>query len=316
MITEYDRQLQTLIPDPTPAFSLSYVERSEEGIAVGGDSLIPLDTLQGALIVELLNAVAKGADPERLMKKFEEETNSFLIEETQEKGMASPRGLYSRKNPIWKGGVIVFQWGNIDPRHRQAVKKAMKTWSQKTEGLVRFESFKNTGWNRFLVRIGLKDLLTVSTEALSRGVSGEATIGALSRASLRISSSTVDLEVLSRTVYHELGHVLGLWHEHQRHDRDDWIVVSREGPDFDKLPKYVSGFRWGWKGFRVGWLKISIPYPIFWKSQESYTVGAFDFDSIMLYPDFPIKKGPLQGALTVRNLQPSYWDVETVKRLY
>lgn len=49
-----------------------------------------------------------------------------------------------------------------------------------------------------------------------------------------------------RTVYHELLHTLGFWHEHNRADRDNYIKVMRENiepsqiTNFKKKPAYIS----------------------------------------------------------------------------
>jgi hypothetical protein len=63
-----------------------------------------------------------------------------------------------------------------------------------------------------------------------------------------------------------------------------------------------------------------IPYLCFWEQKNSAVYGTFDFDSVMLYSGLTIKKVPT-GNKTLKTKTPyntdlSYWDVETVRRIY
>ncbi len=268
----YKRRLEALIPDPTAALSLPYVDRTEGALVLGGDGLIPLDTPEGALTVELLNGVARGAQPVEPMT----------------------RGFYTKKagTRLWKGGVVVYRWGSIKSRHKEALLEAMKTWNRETGGKVRFEEFQSNGWDQFLVNHGLKDIVTISNMSHSGSSNGRATIGATGNGSLEMDSILTKNKEITRTAHHELGHVLGLLHEHQRYDRDEWINVIKKGSNYDKIPKFI-----GPRG-------------------ASYTFKAFDVDSVMLYEGFRIKKGPRKGTVTVKKPYPSKTDALTVRSLY
>jgi astacin (peptidase family M12A) len=105
-------------------------------------------------------------------------------------------------------------------------------------------------------------------------------------------------------VIHELGHVLGLLHEHDRLDRDQFISVT-------------------WANIPVGWQDQFQPVD----AASSQTVGAYDYCSIMHYPrmadgynnqDQPVFGYVNQCPACVPGKveSPSDGDVRTVKAMY
>ena len=78
------------------------------------------------------------------------------------------------------------------------------------------------------------------------------------------------------TVIHEIGHVVGFWHEHSRPDRDQYITVHQENirpgykPDFDKITAVDS---------------LGVPY---------------DFKSIMHYSKVAFAK---PGTMTITSIE-------------
>jgi hypothetical protein len=88
--------------------------------------------------------------------------------------------------------------------------------------------------------------------------------GCSSRVGKKLGSGSQDVNLASGClvpqVIHELGHAIGFWHEQGRSDRDSYLAVNTANADADQTYNFD----------RIGKAGIDI--------------GAFDFDSIMLYP--------------------------------
>ena len=77
-----------------------------------------------------------------------------------------------------------------------------------------------------------------------------------------------DRVLLDRSVRHETGHALGMYHEHNRKDRNEFVVLDPDCIDF--------------------WYGISGNFEI---EKRSKNIGPYDFDSIMHYGSTPHEKG-------------------------
>lgn len=67
------------------------------------------------------------------------------------------------------------------------------------------------------------------------------------------------------TVEHELGHALGLWHEHQRPDRDNYVTVHPE----NSLAEWAASFN-------------ALTNEVL-QLEHTKDLGPYDFNSVMHY---------------------------------
>ena len=329
IIKEFQEEIEKIAPDPTPALSLPGVKTNEEGnIVIGDDMVIDRKTLPGAITTEVLNAQARGEDVEEVIKSLNsvseeiEKGGNSSVEITQSKVGIRPQGFYTFSTPKWNNGVIWYKFEESFPQDlRNNVVEGMNRWSSET-GVVRFE--EKTDWfTDFLTTIGLASKVIIRVND-SLGVPGHAIVGSygawLSWMELR---SNADM----RTVLHELGHVLGLSHEHQRGDRDEYVeVIWEEVPSFMKGQyEKIDLFRIvredkGWWEYRprlvtiwIGFFRVVIGIPnwvwvknIVEKQEPTAFVTGYDYFSIMHYTHpFILKKPilvPLGGIYTDTNV--------------
>lgn len=211
------------------------------------------------------------------------------------------------KSLLWPKGIIPFYFEKGFPEKSKAeVIKAMRQWSCVTP--IQFIE-KDDMLNKYELK------LKIFTGQLPVYAAGRATVGIGkesddSEAILPIPLEEKDLE--SRrfpslsinpkvadygTMLHELGHVIGLLHEHQRIDRDKFITVTNE--NLIKTGKgHVSS-------------KMGIPS------------GNYDFDSIMHYGRHLLSngRGPVLTPTNRENvvgqrMYISRGDAQTVVALY
>lgn len=186
-------------------------------------------------------------------------------------GMILGHGVKDR-TLLWRGGTVPFAC-NRQVEH--LVIPAIEHWTDRTP--IRFTQVKDE-----------EDFVTFQPG----GANGSEVGRVGGKQVVRLSPST---EV--GTAIHEIGHVLGLWHEHSRSDRLEHIAVHLENVH----PKYHSQFA----------------QPV-----NSVNLGAYDYHSIMHYSSdaFSMNGRP---TITTRDGQSigqrdglSGRDIEAIRILY
>ncbi|CAI5438945.1 unnamed protein product [Caenorhabditis angaria] len=144
------------------------------------------------------------------------------------------------------------------------------------------ETIQSNTCIRFIPRINQRDYLEI------RNVKGDGCYGTIGRYPgrnlMNLESNGLQSCFSFPTVIHEFLHIIGIYHEHMRYDRDDYIkvqyenIASAEYPQFEKLgPEYVSTY--------------NIPY---------------DFTSVMHYNKYAFA---LPGKISMKTIDPKYQDV-------
>jgi hypothetical protein len=324
LLAQFETEFQGALPDPSLALTLPFVKGVEEGLLIGGDMLVPYNSLSGALTVELLNAYAAGLDVQEIVKELEGDLPSFFSSLGVSIENDASRGLYKKGVGVWPNGVVNYRWGNIHPTHKDSVRVAMSTWSAASGNRISWRELPNAAWENAQLTLQAIGNITISNNANISG--GRATIGYFGGNNnyLQIKTSISDDTSLKHLSLHELGHSLGLNHEHQRHDRDRWVTVTvppgDDPADYEKIPKDIEGWRIQYLRIRLGLWTISIPYLAFWNETNSYAIGIFDFQSIMLYGYLPVKERnstiSSTATKTPYNTTLSPTDISTIRYLY
>lgn len=316
---EFEANIAAHIPDPAKALTLPYVEDGECGFLLVGN-LIPYNSIEGILIIEILNAIADGADPEELYKNIAFELENGNLFENHSRAMVMTKG---NSNGRWASGIVRYVWGTISDSHKTAMMAAMGTWARATGKISLLEHSTSDWWAQWQIDIYAMGVVKIENKDFKEDQTGFATYGTVGGTTYLQLKQGITGDVLKRTALHEFGHTLGLLHEHQRHDRDAYITVLKTGEDYDITPKHIEGLRLEYLRVRLGLWTISIPYPVFWKEEQVQTFGDFDFRSIMLYSDFTIKDtqaarnaGLQPGSKVPYNTSLSAQDIAAIQKIY
>jgi len=183
----------------------------------------------------------------------------------------------------WEYGIIPFYFQDgFSEEQKDNIREAMAVWEEK--GLNRIKFVQHSNINDIPENV-LWIKVTTKTPC--------ATVGDQS-SKFEKNELCLKIDSLQNTIQHELGHVLGLRHEHQRPDRDKYIVISTQVlSQQDQYEKYTED-----------------KYTIY-----DYKEYAFDYNSIMLYDINILDKNTLQkiktGKQTISNI-----DAQKIQDIY
>ncbi len=194
-----------------------------------------------------------------------------------------------------------------------------------------FEKHKNTTWLRLKYYSGER-YVRISQDELGRTPAQVNGLGVK-----WLSTLTVDHDLLLNkhrryselAISHEMGHILGLFHEHQRADRDayvevlapSWISASDRRNNYDIIP-YTKSSSWG-QLFQAVDIPVSFAYtPFDYNSAMIY--GPRDEETLNPFGVFRIDGSPdIEGLENKKNWGDvngntyyTPWDIYTIKKIY
>jgi titin len=174
----------------------------------------------------------------------------------------------------WPGGIVYFRFDNdtaITAERKQAFRDAIAEWTAFAN--VQFVELPSPP-----AAPGQSDYVQVRNDpTISGGFSAVGRVGG--QQLMRIGSNAWN----RGTIVHEMGHALGLWHEHQREDRDTYVTIL-----WDNIPQES----WG------NFVKISEL-----GTGPGVNVGAYDFQSVMHYSQTAFSSAPNLNSIVPK---PAY----------
>ncbi|MEO1165503.1 MAG: M12 family metallopeptidase [Chloroflexota bacterium] len=190
-------------------------------------------------------------------------------------------GIVPRSNYMWTDGIVPYTIdNNLVDKHR--IYDAMAYWEEHT--VIRFvertdeNSSDYPNYLRFVTSTGCASYVGMQGGAQRLFLSPRCSTG---------------------NTIHEIGHAIGLWHEHSRNDRDEYVDV-----------RFENIYRGYEHNFQI-------------QSNDGEDIGEYDYGSIMHYPAWAFSKNgedtivPLQDDVEIgQRTHMSEGDLEAVAAMY
>jgi hypothetical protein len=224
------------------------MSETNETIMIGGDIAIEKAAPENAVIIANLVRNSEGMP---VMDK----------KEAVKRGFYSSQTFWFWENELWSGGTVKYRFtSNIQKEDGELIKKCMKDWEEASGGKLKFVQYKNNKWNKFRWNVGLSKHVQITRKSETIAKTSWSTMGSMRWAKIEYLdkyfqknsdgsyNNIVDnypIKDVERTglITHEIGHTLGLFHEHQRPDRDKYVKV-----DYDVVDVLANNGFWGFLG--------------------------------------------------------------------
>lgn len=172
-------------------------------------------------------------------------------------------GVVQRSTGLWPGGQVRYAFGTgVTVGDQAAIRLAMQSWTD-AGAPVRFVA-ASSGPRLIVLRHQSTDGANRCRATVGRSATDRpAPVGAFERPAWTGTPPTArGFLILSgrcgrRTMVHEIGHVLGLDHEHERSDRTAWLTVRRLPPPAGTGPATLAERESLWR--RNYSVRFSIP---------------------------------------------------------
>lgn len=200
----------------------------------------------------------------------------IIRKEAYQKFVAQPFGL-------WPNGIIYFELHSSIIYYKSIIQEACAIWSKGTNLKITFKEIDEPKENYVLIQAANDNL---------------SDIGMLD------TPQNIFLQTPPKIgkILHELGHTIGLWHEHQRADRDAYVKIN-----LDNIQENVKDQFKPVQGTKI--TSLGLPYD--YSSIMHYSRTAFSANNL---PTIEPTKDPT--AIIGQRQYPSELDFLGIKKLY
>jgi hypothetical protein len=163
----------------------------------------------------------------------------WLAAQSRAADLPAHMDAHAKKPQPWPGGVVPYDVSKLTPEQQSITRRALQRWT-------------DTGAKITFVPRAREAEYVFFTGNLTNG-NNTSLVGYKKGARAEINITAFWWRQQEWMVAHELGHVLGFFHEHQRWDRDGYVTVHYENikpgrsSDYDWIP-------------RANWLVSTTPY--------------------------------------------------------